>query len=101
MEIQFQRAQEMKCFICLQAETIHGLTSVLLERGQMALTVTDVPARVCPNCGEAYADATVTAHLLHQAERLAREGMKVETLKYDEWHDPLPATDIFPKEMNP
>ena len=73
----------MKCIICLQAETIPGLTSVLLERGLMSLTVTDVPARVCPNCGDAYADEAVTAHLLSLAERLAREGMKVETREYN------------------
>ena len=73
----------MKCVICLQAETAPGLTSILLERGQMSLTVTDVPARVCPNCGEAYADETVAAHLLRQAERMAQEGMKVETREYN------------------
>jgi YgiT-type zinc finger domain-containing protein len=48
----------MKCFICNQAETALGLTSVLLERGHLSLTVTNVPARICPNCGEAYADET-------------------------------------------
>lgn len=73
----------MKCVICLQAETVHGLTSVLLERGEMSLTVTNVPARVCPNCGEAYADEAVTAHLLRQAERMVKEGAKVETRKYE------------------
>lgn len=73
----------MICFICHQAETLAGTTSVLLERGEMTLTVTDVPARVCPNCGESYADEKVTANLLHQAEALAREGMKVETREYN------------------
>lgn len=73
----------MKCVICLQAETVPGLTSVLLERGQMSLTVTDVPAWVCPNCGEAYADEDVTANLLRQAETMAREGMKVGTREYN------------------
>ena len=73
----------MKCVICHQAETVPGLTSVLLERGQMSLTVTDVPARVCPACGEAYADETVTANLLRQAERMSKAGTKVETREYD------------------
>ena len=73
----------MKCVICHQAETVPGLTSVLLERGQMSLTVTNVPARVCPNCGEAYADETVTANLLRQAERMSRAGTKVETREYE------------------
>ena len=74
----------MKCVICLQAETVPGLTSVLLERGEMSLTVTNVPARVCPNCGEAYADEEVAANLLRQAERMAREGMKVGVRGYEE-----------------
>ena len=73
----------MKCVICHQAETVPGLTSVLLERGQMSLTVTDVPARICPNCGEAYAEETVAANLLRQAERMAREGMKVRRMGYE------------------
>ena len=72
----------MKCFICQQAETIAGTTSVLLERGQMTLTVTDVPARICPNCGEAYADETVAANLLRQAEAMAKAGTKVEAREY-------------------
>lgn len=73
----------MKCFICQQAETIAGTTSVLLERGEMRLTVTDVPARICPNCGEAYADETVAANLLRQAEKMARDGMKVDVREYN------------------
>lgn len=73
----------MKCIICQQAETVTGMTSVLLERGQMTLTVTDVPARVCPNCGEAYADETVAANLLRQAESMARDGMKVDVREYN------------------
>lgn len=73
----------MKCVICHQAETIPGLTSVLLERGQMSLTVTGVPARICPNCGEAYADEMATTNLLRQAERMSKAGTKVETREYE------------------
>ena len=82
MEIRFQKQKEMKCFICQQAETVAGTTSVLLERGEMTLTVNNVPARVCPNCGEAYADETVTANLLRQAEKMARAGTKVDVREY-------------------
>ena len=83
METRLAGQKEMKCVLCNQAETVPGLTSVLLERGQMSLTVTGVPARVCPNCGETYADETVAANLLRQAERMARDGMKVETREYN------------------
>ena len=73
----------MKCVICNQAETAPGKTSVLLERGHLSLTVTNVPAQICPNCGEAYADETVTASLLRQAEKMARAGTKVAVREYE------------------
>jgi YgiT-type zinc finger domain-containing protein len=73
----------MKCVVCNQAETVPGPTSVLFERGQMTLTVTHVPARICPNCGEAYADESVAANLLRQAGKLAKAGAKVETQEYE------------------
>lgn len=72
----------MKCVVCNQAETIPGVTSVLLERGQLTLVVKNVPARVCPNCGEAYADENVTARLLHEAEQMYKMGAKVEIREY-------------------
>jgi len=73
----------MKCFICLQAETLPGLTSVLLERDELNLTIHRVPARICPNCGEAYVEETVAANLLRQGEMLAHEGGKVEAREYE------------------
>jgi YgiT-type zinc finger domain-containing protein len=72
----------MKCFICNQAETMPGTTSILLERGHLSLTITNVPARICPQCGEAYADEAVTANLLRQAEWMARAGTKVDVQEY-------------------
>ncbi|MBU2611641.1 MAG: hypothetical protein KJ606_11965 [Chloroflexi bacterium] len=42
----------------------------------------NVPARIRPNCGEAYADETVTASLLRQAEKMAKAGTKVDVREY-------------------
>jgi YgiT-type zinc finger domain-containing protein len=72
----------MKCFICNQGETLPGLTSVLMERGHLSLTINNVPARICPHCGEAYADETVTANLLSQAGKIAQAGTKVAAREY-------------------
>jgi len=58
----------MKCVICKQAETRPGTTTVALERDGKALVVRNVPALVCPNCGEAYADESTASRLL-AAER--------------------------------
>jgi YgiT-type zinc finger domain-containing protein len=77
----------MKCFICGQADTVPGTTSVLLERGHVSLTINNVPVRICPTCGEAYADDSVAAKLLRQAEEMARAGTKVDVCDYTRTED--------------
>lgn len=64
----------MICLICRQAETVDGLTSVLFERGEMRLVVNNVPARVCPSCGEVYVEEQVAASLLRDAEAMSAAG---------------------------
>lgn len=57
----------MICLICRQAETVDGFTSVSFERGDMKLIVNNVPARVCPSCGEAYVEENVALQVLNLA----------------------------------
>ncbi len=64
----------MICLICRQAETVDGLTSVHFERGEMRLVVNNVPACVCPSCGEAYVEEQVAVSLLREAEELSAAG---------------------------
>jgi YgiT-type zinc finger domain-containing protein len=82
MEGALQEQKEMKCVICNGAETVPGTTSVLFERDQLALVIENVPARICPNCGEAYADETVAANLLRQAGKMAKAGTKTGVREY-------------------
>ncbi len=72
----------MKCLICLQAETVDGPTSVNLTRGEFRLTVSSVPARVCPQCGESYVEEAVAQKLLSLAEREAALGILESVLEY-------------------
>ena len=72
----------MKCLICKLDETQPGVTTVTLERGTLTLVIKDVPAQVCPNCGEAYVDETVTAELLRTAEQMAQAGAQVDVRHY-------------------
>ena len=75
----FQEQKRMKCFICNQAETVAGTTSVLFERGHLSLTINNVPARICPSCGEAYADESVAAELVTaRRSNWCMAGTKVE-----------------------
>ncbi|MCG2786076.1 MAG: type II toxin-antitoxin system MqsA family antitoxin [Anaerolineae bacterium] len=74
----------MMCVVCNQAEIIFATTSVLLERDELSLVIKNVPAQVCPNCGEAYADETVTTVVLREAEKMAMAGAKMDVIEYME-----------------
>jgi len=64
----------MICLICRQAEIVDAQTSVHFERGELRLVVNNVPARVCPSCGEAYVDEDVALQLLQEAEEMSDAG---------------------------
>ena len=72
----------MKCLICGHAETVDGFTSVTLERDEIKLTINNVPARVCPNCGEAYLVEDVAVRLLGRAEQMVEAGEQGEIWSY-------------------
>lgn len=73
----------MKCLICLQAETVDRPTSVSLTRGEFRLTVSGVPARVCPQCGEGYVEEVVAQKLLSLAEQESALGVLESALEYE------------------
>jgi len=73
----------MICLICRQSEIVDGLASVTFERGEMRLVVKDVPARVCPSCGEAYLEEDVAVWLLQEAEEMSAAGVMDGTRNYD------------------
>ena len=73
----------MICLICRQAEIIGGLTSVSFQRGEMHLVINNVPARVCPSCGEAYVEEDVAVRLLRDAQEMSRAGMLNVVCEYD------------------
>ena len=72
----------MICLICRQAETVDGFTRVIFERDEMKLLVNNVPARVCPSCGEAFVDEDVAMQLLLDAERMSASGEMENEIEY-------------------
>jgi YgiT-type zinc finger domain-containing protein len=72
----------MRCMICNLAEIIAGKTSVLFERDELRLEIKNVPVRICPACGEAFADENVTLDLLRQAEAVAKLGNRLDVREY-------------------
>lgn len=72
----------MKCIACKQATTQPGTTTVTLERSGATLMFEDVPAEVCPNCGEDCVDEAVTRALMQSALHLVASGAQVDIRKY-------------------
>ena len=46
----------MTCLVCKHNRFTNGTTILPIERGKAILLITDIPARVCENCGETYLD---------------------------------------------
>ena len=65
----------MKCLICKQSNPRPGFTTVTLERGELSLVIKNVPALVCPECGEAYTDEETADLLLKAALEMEEEGL--------------------------
>ena len=74
----------MKCIICKQAETRPGRTTVTFERDGLTLVVKNVPAQVCPGCGEAYTDEAAAMRLLATAGQMAESGAWVDVRQYEQ-----------------
>ena len=72
----------MKCIVCKQAETKTGTTTVTLEQRGATFVFKDVPAQICPNCGEDYVDDAVADSLLKSADAMAAAGTQVEIRRY-------------------
>lgn len=72
----------MKCIVCKQTDTRPGTTTVTLERDGLTVVFKNVPAQVCPNCGEDYVDAIVADRLMKDAEQTAHNGTQVEIRQF-------------------
>jgi len=72
----------MKCVICKNGDTVPGAATVILNRGETAVILKNVPADICENCGEYYLTQEVTRKVLAKAEDAVRKGVEVEIRRY-------------------
>ena len=68
----------MICLICRQAEIVDGFTCVAFERVEFKLSVSGVPARVCPSCGEVYVEETIAVRLLNIVRQRYEAGIDTQ-----------------------
>ncbi|HEX8847344.1 MAG TPA: type II toxin-antitoxin system MqsA family antitoxin [Pyrinomonadaceae bacterium] len=64
----------MKCLACKHNLFKKETTVLPIERGNAILLITDIPARVCENCGETYLDEEIA----QEVQDLANETLSGE-----------------------
>ena len=64
----------MICVVCRESHTVNGFSSISFERDEFRAVVHQIPAQVCPACGESYLDEDVTVSLLQRLENIMAEG---------------------------
>lgn len=53
---------------------VDGFTTVQFERDEFKATLHQIPAQICPVCGEAYLDEETSTDLLKKVEQILEEG---------------------------
>ena len=65
----------MICVVCREAHTVPGFSSINFERDEFRAVVHQIPAQVCPACGESFLDEETTIDLLKRVEQILEEGV--------------------------
>ena len=63
----------MTCLACKHNRFKMGITILPIERGEAILLITEIPARLCENCGETYLDEETAQGVQDLANR-TRDG---------------------------
>jgi YgiT-type zinc finger domain-containing protein len=72
---------KLNCPAC-KAEMKTGKTELILKRDRNVVVVEDVPAMVCPQCGEASIDAKISQAAYSLAETEIKRGVALEFCKF-------------------
>lgn len=82
MGFEFFKEATVTCVICKSGIPEAGTTTVTLERGKALIVFRQVPATICPNCGERYLDEGVVDQVYRAADEAARAGVKVDVREF-------------------
>lgn len=72
----------MKCALCKQGETVPGVVTVTLQRGETTVIIKGVPGQVCEICGEYYLDAPTAQRVLELGEAAVKSNAEVQIIRF-------------------
>lgn len=67
----------MICVHCKTGDPTSGCRTVTFDCEGMTIVTRNVPARICPQCGEQYFDADTTDRLLEMTQEATGAGVSV------------------------
>jgi len=70
----------MECVICKNGTPEQGLITFSMERNNVIIVFKNVPAMVCPNCGDFYLSEDTTKLLLEKASKTIEKGVEFEII---------------------
>lgn len=72
----------MECVICKNGKTEQGFVTYSVERNNVIIVFKNVPALVCPNCGDFYLSEETTTLLLEKAAKAIEKGVEFEIINF-------------------
>jgi YgiT-type zinc finger domain-containing protein len=72
----------VECVICKNGTSKQGLVTFSMERNNVIIVFKNVPAMVCPNCGDFYLSEDTTTLLLEKAAKTAEKGVEFEIINF-------------------
>lgn len=72
----------MNCQTCKIEELTPGTVTVTHDLNGTTIVVREVPASVCPNCGDYMLDESIAERLYDLVRQAAARGVEVEILRF-------------------
>ncbi len=72
----------MECVLCKNGTTGEGLVTFTLEQNGVIVVFKNVPAQVCPNCGNFYLTEEISMQLIEKAQESLQKGVEFEIINF-------------------
>jgi YgiT-type zinc finger domain-containing protein len=87
----------MQCTNCREGDTSPGLVTLTFDRNSTTVIYRDVPAEICPRCGERYVPPEITAAAMAHVDAALVRGTELEILRWP--GEPAPDPGLEPEAV--
>jgi YgiT-type zinc finger domain-containing protein len=70
------------CLICRRAQLSADITTIEFRHQEFRLAIKEVPALVCPECGESFVDEYIANRVMHIVDQNIDAGFKEDSVVF-------------------